>query len=72
MFLDGSGIHPLSVLEHIVRNMAVGGISCTGVGEKIMVICLSKEISNYLQYNSGKKAMDAAQFGISLLDSISG
>jgi beta-aspartyl-peptidase (threonine type) len=49
-----------------------GGISCTGVGEKIMVICLSKEISNYLQYNSGKKAMDAAQFGISLLDSISG
>lgn len=49
-----------------------GGISCTGVGEKIMVICLAKEVSNYLQYQPEKTAMDAAQFGIGLLDDING
>jgi beta-aspartyl-peptidase (threonine type) len=49
-----------------------GAISCTGVGEKIMVICLAKEISNYLQYNPEKQASDAARHGIGLLDAING
>jgi beta-aspartyl-peptidase (threonine type) len=49
-----------------------GGISCTGVGEKIMVVCLAKEVSNYLQYNSDKNATEAAQFGIRLLGSVNG
>jgi beta-aspartyl-peptidase (threonine type) len=49
-----------------------GGISCTGIGEKIMVICLAKEVSNYLQYNPKKNAMDAARHGIDLLGSING
>jgi beta-aspartyl-peptidase (threonine type) len=49
-----------------------GGISCTGVGEKIMVVCLAKEVSNYLQYNLENNAMDAARFGIELLGSING
>jgi beta-aspartyl-peptidase (threonine type) len=49
-----------------------GGISCTGMGEKIMVVCLAKETSNYLQYNPKKNAMDAARHGIGLLDSIKG
>lgn len=49
-----------------------GGISCTGIGEKIMVVCLAKEVSNYLQYNPEKEAMDAAQFGIHLLETING
>jgi L-asparaginase / beta-aspartyl-peptidase len=49
-----------------------GGISCTGVGEKIMVVCLAKETSNYIQYNPNKNAMDAARYGISLLDGING
>lgn len=37
-----------------------------------MVICLAKEISNYLQYNPEKQASDAARHGIGLLDAISG
>ena len=49
-----------------------GGVSCTGVGEKIMVICLAKEVSNYLQYNPENNAMDAAKFGIQLLGTING
>jgi beta-aspartyl-peptidase (threonine type) len=49
-----------------------GGISCTGVGEKIMVLCLAKEVSNYLQYNPDRTVMDAARFGIQLLDTING
>ncbi|MGD8833409.1 MAG: isoaspartyl peptidase/L-asparaginase family protein [Desulfobacteraceae bacterium] len=49
-----------------------GGISCTGVGEKIMVLCLAKEASNYLQYNPGKNAMDAARHSLNLLGSIGG
>jgi beta-aspartyl-peptidase (threonine type) len=49
-----------------------GGISCTGVGEKIMVVCLAKETSNYLEYNPKRNAMDAARHGIGLLDAING
>lgn len=49
-----------------------GAISCTGVGEKIMVLCLAKETSNYLQYRPEKNAMDAARHGIGLLDAING
>jgi beta-aspartyl-peptidase (threonine type) len=49
-----------------------GGISCTGVGEKIMVVCLAKETSNYMQYNPERDAMDAARHGIGLLDAING
>lgn len=37
-----------------------------------MVVCLAKEISNYLQYNPEKNAMDAARHGIGLLDEING
>jgi beta-aspartyl-peptidase (threonine type) len=49
-----------------------GGVSCTGVGEKIMVICLAKEVSNFFKYNPRKTAADAARFGIQLLDRING
>jgi beta-aspartyl-peptidase (threonine type) len=49
-----------------------GGVSCTGVGEKIMVICLAKEVSNFFKYNPQKTAADAARFGIQLLDRIKG
>lgn len=49
-----------------------GGVSCTGVGEKIMVICLAKEVSNFFKYHPQKTAANAARFGIQLLDRING
>jgi beta-aspartyl-peptidase (threonine type) len=48
------------------------GVSCTGVGEKIMVICLAKEVANYLKYNANKQAKHAASYAIELLESIRG
>jgi beta-aspartyl-peptidase (threonine type) len=49
-----------------------GGVSCTGVGEKIMVICLAKEVINYLKFNPRKNAMIAGQYAIDMLASIKG
>lgn len=49
-----------------------GGVSCTGVGEKIMAICLAKEVTNYLKYNDNKHAMHAANYTIELFGSIKG
>jgi beta-aspartyl-peptidase (threonine type) len=49
-----------------------GGISCTGAGEKIMVVCLAKEANNFMQYNPEKDAMAAAQYSIGVLEKIGG
>lgn len=49
-----------------------GGVSCTGVGEKILVLCLAKEVVNYIKFNESKTAQDAAEYGIELLDGING
>ncbi|MFC1863566.1 isoaspartyl peptidase/L-asparaginase family protein [Thermodesulfobacteriota bacterium] len=47
-----------------------GGASCTGLGEKILVLCLSKEVINYLKFNEDMSAQDAVKYGIELLDSV--
>jgi beta-aspartyl-peptidase (threonine type) len=47
-----------------------GGVSCTGIGEKILVLCLTKEAINYLKFNPSKKAFSAAKYGVHLLDSL--
>ena len=47
-----------------------GGVSCTGLGEKILVLGLAKEVVNYLKYKAGVKAADAAKYGVNLLDSL--
>jgi beta-aspartyl-peptidase (threonine type) len=47
-----------------------GGVSCTGTGEKILVLALSKEVINHLRYNDGKNAQDAVQHGLNELNSL--
>ena len=47
-----------------------GGVSCTGLGEKILVLCLAKDVVNFLRYNEGKKGPDAAKFGVEQLTSV--
>jgi beta-aspartyl-peptidase (threonine type) len=47
-----------------------GGVSCTGSGEKILVLALSKGVINYLRYHEEKIARDAVQYGIEELNSI--
>jgi beta-aspartyl-peptidase (threonine type) len=47
-----------------------GGVSCTGIGEKILVLGLSKEVINLLRYNREKNASDAVQHGINELNSV--
>jgi len=47
-----------------------GGVSCTGVGEKILVLALSKEVINHLRYHAEKNAADAVQHGLNELNSL--
>jgi beta-aspartyl-peptidase (threonine type) len=47
-----------------------GGVSCTGIGEKILVLSLAKEVANYLRYEQGVTASEAARHGIDQLNSI--
>ncbi len=47
-----------------------GGVSCTGVGERILVLSLAKEVVNYLRYEEGEGASDATRHGIEELDSV--
>lgn len=47
-----------------------GGVSCTGLGEKILVLCLAKDVVNFLGYNERKRAPDAAKFGVEQLNSV--
>jgi len=46
---------------------AEGGVSCTGVGEKILLLSLAKEVVNYLRSNK-VNASDAAEHGMKQLD----
>jgi beta-aspartyl-peptidase (threonine type) len=48
-----------------------GGVSCTGHGEKILVLVLGKQVVNYLKHNTSANAMEAANYGIEELNSIS-
>ena len=47
-----------------------GGVSCTGYGEKILILSLSKQVINYLRHRKPAKAMDAAKYGIEELNSL--
>lgn len=47
-----------------------GGVSCTGIGEKILMLALAKGVVNYLRYNPEKSAQEAARYGVRELDSI--
>lgn len=47
-----------------------GGVSCTGVGEKIIVLCLAKEVENILKFKEPTTAKEAADYGLELLNSI--
>ena len=49
-----------------------GGISCTGHGEKILVLCLAKEVISYIKFHESATAREAARHGIELLNSING
>ena len=48
-----------------------GGVSCTGHGEKILVLVLAKQVANYLKLKTPSHAMDAAKFGVAELNSLS-
>ena len=45
-----------------------GGVSCTGAGEKILVLSLAKEVVNYLKNQETANALDAAKHGMEQLD----
>jgi beta-aspartyl-peptidase (threonine type) len=47
-----------------------GGVSCTGYGEKILVLSLGKQVVNHLKFSKSAKAMDAAEYGIEELNSL--
>jgi L-asparaginase / beta-aspartyl-peptidase len=47
-----------------------GGASCTGYGEKILILCLAKQVLNYLKNKKTTKAMDAVKYGIEELNSL--
>lgn len=47
-----------------------GGVSCTGLGEKIIVLCLANEVVNLMKFKESTTAKEAADYGIELLDSI--
>jgi beta-aspartyl-peptidase (threonine type) len=47
-----------------------GGVSCTGYGEKILILSLGKQVINYLRHRESEKAMDAAKYGINELNSL--
>ncbi len=47
-----------------------GGVSCTGQGEKILVLALGKAVINRLRYHSQYTAQDAVEYGVEELNSI--
>ncbi len=47
-----------------------GGVSCTGHGEKILILVLGKQVVNYLKHKKSANAMDAARYGIEELNSL--
>jgi len=47
-----------------------GGVSCTGHGEKILILVLGKQVVNYLKHKKSSNAMDAAKYGIEELNSL--
>jgi len=47
-----------------------GGVSCTGIGEKILVLGLAKSVTNFLRYNPSSYAQDAAEYGVNELNTI--
>lgn len=47
-----------------------GGVSCTGYGEKILVLSLGKQVVNYLRFRESANAMGAAEYGIEELSSL--
>ena len=47
-----------------------GGVSCTGHGEKILILVLGKQVVNYLKHKKAANAMDAAKYGIEELNSL--
>ena len=47
-----------------------GGVSCTGEGEKILVLALSKGVINRLRYHEEQTAQDAVQYGLEELNSV--
>jgi beta-aspartyl-peptidase (threonine type) len=48
-----------------------GGVSCSGFGEKIIVLCLAKEVLDYIKYSDNACAQSSAEYGVKLLDSLS-
>ncbi|MFC1516069.1 isoaspartyl peptidase/L-asparaginase family protein [Thermodesulfobacteriota bacterium] len=48
-----------------------GGVSCTGFGEKILVLCLAKQVANFLKHNPAAKAREAAEYGKEELNRLS-
>jgi beta-aspartyl-peptidase (threonine type) len=48
-----------------------GGVSCTGHGEKILILVLAKQVVNYLKHNPAADAAEAANYGIEELNSLS-
>lgn len=49
-----------------------GGVSCTGEGEKIIVLALGKAVINYLRYHTNATAQQAVAYGLQELASING
>jgi beta-aspartyl-peptidase (threonine type) len=47
-----------------------GGASCTGHGEKILILVLGKQVANYLKHEPSSTAMGAARYGVEELNSI--
>jgi len=47
-----------------------GGVSCTGHGEKILILVLGKQVVNYLKHKKSANAMDAAKYGVEELNSL--
>jgi len=48
-----------------------GGVSCTGVGEKILALSLAKEVANYLRFTDAT-VQEAVDHGIAELSSVNG
>jgi beta-aspartyl-peptidase (threonine type) len=49
----------------------IGGVSCSGFGEKILILCLAKQVVNFLKFKKAAKAQEAAEYGIEQLNRLS-
>ncbi|MFC1891963.1 isoaspartyl peptidase/L-asparaginase family protein [Thermodesulfobacteriota bacterium] len=47
-----------------------GGVSCTGFGEKIIMLCLAKDVLNYIKYIDNASAQSSVEYGVKMLDSV--